>query len=662
MLPWYQWLILGAVPPLVFLLYFLKLRRVSVQVPSTYLWTKTVEDMHVNSIWQKLRKNLLLVLQLLAVLLLMLSCLRPGCDGEKLAGERFIFVIDQSASMSATDTEKGITRLEDAKNQVYGLIEQMDASDAAMIISFSNNSIPVQSYTNSKGILKQKVKTIKQTQRSSDMNEALLAASGLANPGRTSDRNSETDVQVADAMPATLYIFSDGAVKKVPSFFLGNLTPEYRPVGSQLSEPTSNLGITRLAVNDQLESNGQIQVFARLFNSGIDDEVCNLSLYVGDELADARQVTVPGVGNTSLNFDLTNFLPGLEEAKKIKLLIDENDVYMQDNQAFCVLNPPRISKILVVTDSNEYLDLALSTRAIQKLSNVEFVDRDFLTGKEYRERGTLGLYDLVIFDQCVPETMPLCNTVFFGEIPPGEKWETVEVVETAPIVDSLESDPLMFDVKIDNVNILTSKIVKGPRGSTELLESVKGPIMVAGPREGFVDLVLGFSLVDYADDDIKLNTDWPKDPSFPFFVQNIVYNLAGAARLNATVNHAPGKAVKITPQFPQLGLNVAGPDGESVELKPRPDNSFLFPQTDKTGIYEVSNEGESEVNQLFAVNLFDTLESDLFVREKLNLGYEEVQATATTVPARKDFWTWIVLFALIVISIEWYIYNRRIFI
>ena len=82
MLPWYQWLILGLVPPLILSLYFLKLRRVPLEVPSTYLWTKTVEDMHVNSIWQRLRKNLLLWLQLLVVLMLMLACLRPGCEGE----------------------------------------------------------------------------------------------------------------------------------------------------------------------------------------------------------------------------------------------------------------------------------------------------------------------------------------------------------------------------------------------------------------------------------------------------------------------------------------------------------------------------------------------------------------------------------------------------
>lgn len=663
MLPWYQWLILGLVPPLIFLLYFLKLRRVPLEVPSTYLWTKTVEDMHVNSLWQKLRKNLLLFLQLLAVLLLMLSCLRPGCDGEKLAGERFIFVIDQSASMSATDTEKGTTRLEEAKRQVYALIDQMKSSDNAMIISFSDNSIPVQSYTASKGILKSKVKSIKQTQRSSDINEALLAASGLANPGRTSDRASETDVQVAEAMPATIYIFSDGAVKEVPRFSLGNLTPEYRPIGSQLAEPPPNIGITSFAINDQLEGNGQVQVFAKIYNSGLEDQTVGLSLYVGDELADARQVIVGGVGSLPINFDLSNFLPGLESAEKIRLEIDEKDFYMQDNSAYCVLNPPKQANVLVVTDSNEYLEYAMTTKAVSKLANVEFEDRDFLKDNTYKERATLGLYDLVIFDQCFPETMPLCNTVFFGDLPPGGRWEVVKKVETAPIIDSSTSDPLMYDVNMGNVNVLASNVLEGPQGSIPLIESSQGTIMMVGPREGFEDLVVGFSLVVYADDgDININTDWPKSPSFPFFVQNIVYHLAGASRLNASRNISPGQSVKLKLAIPDDEIEVTAPNGTKTTVKSRADSSFVFGQSDKTGIYSVGTKTDEDPQQLFAVNLLDGLESNLQVREELNLGYEKVEATISSIPARKEFWTWIVLLVLIIITIEWYIYNRRVFI
>ena len=51
MLSWWQWAILAAVPPAIVLLYFLKLKRRPLEVPSTYLWHKSVEDLHVNSIW-----------------------------------------------------------------------------------------------------------------------------------------------------------------------------------------------------------------------------------------------------------------------------------------------------------------------------------------------------------------------------------------------------------------------------------------------------------------------------------------------------------------------------------------------------------------------------------------------------------------------------------
>ena len=69
MLSWWQWAILAAVPPAIVALYFLKLKRRPLEVPSTYLWRRSIEDLHVNTIWQRLRRNLLLFLQLLLVLL-----------------------------------------------------------------------------------------------------------------------------------------------------------------------------------------------------------------------------------------------------------------------------------------------------------------------------------------------------------------------------------------------------------------------------------------------------------------------------------------------------------------------------------------------------------------------------------------------------------------
>src|SRR5215208_1823592 len=111
------WIAVGLVPPAIFALYFLKLKRQPLEVPSTYLWTKVIEDMHVNSLWQRLRRNPLLFLQLLLVALAILALLRPGWQGESLAGRRFIFLVDRSASMSATDADGG-SRLDAAKKRI----------------------------------------------------------------------------------------------------------------------------------------------------------------------------------------------------------------------------------------------------------------------------------------------------------------------------------------------------------------------------------------------------------------------------------------------------------------------------------------------------------------------------------------------------------------
>src|SRR5688572_22987047 len=156
------WGVIALVPPAIFLLYFLKLKRQPLEVPSTYLWTKVIEDLHVNSLWQRLRKNLLLLLQLLLVFLAILALLRPGWLGESLSGQRFIFLVDRSASMSATDADGG-TRLEAAKKRVGTLIDQLESDMSAMIIAYDDEPDVVQEFTDNRRLLREALDRIQPT-------------------------------------------------------------------------------------------------------------------------------------------------------------------------------------------------------------------------------------------------------------------------------------------------------------------------------------------------------------------------------------------------------------------------------------------------------------------------------------------------------------------
>src|SRR5580692_9823102 len=108
--------------PSLLILYFLKLRRREMPVSSTLLWRKSVLDLQVNSPFQKLRKNLLLLLQLLLLALLLLALARQILNYTPGAGPRTIILIDHSASMSADDGPNGRTRLEEAKRRAKDLV------------------------------------------------------------------------------------------------------------------------------------------------------------------------------------------------------------------------------------------------------------------------------------------------------------------------------------------------------------------------------------------------------------------------------------------------------------------------------------------------------------------------------------------------------------
>ncbi|MEO8498389.1 MAG: BatA and WFA domain-containing protein, partial [Planctomycetota bacterium] len=345
-----QWALLAAVPPAIISLYFLKLKRHPVEVPSTYLWTRTIEDLHVNSIWQRLRQSLLLFLQLLVLLLAILACVRPGWRGTNLIGDRFIFMIDTSASMSATDV--GPSRLEAAKKYSLGLVEQMESSDVAMVISFSDVPRIEQAFTNNRSSLRQAVNKISQTNRRTNISEALRHASGLANPGRTSQAGT-SDVQVADALPATMYIISDGGVPAVPDFSPGNLTARYIKIGTATPK---NVGIVAFSTQRNSEKAGQLQAFARLENSGAEDVEVDVALYLDGTLVDASSETVATDAAQGVSFVLNDV-----ESAILKLEVQHKDDMSLDNAAFATINTPRRARVLVVTPGCDALRFAITT-------------------------------------------------------------------------------------------------------------------------------------------------------------------------------------------------------------------------------------------------------------------------------------------------------------
>jgi hypothetical protein len=680
MLTWWQWGLLSLVPPAIIALYFLKLRREPLEVPSTYLWSRAIEDLHVNSLWQRLRQSLLLLLQLLLIMIIALALLRPGWSGTKLEGKRFIFLVDTSASMAATDTAP--SRLDQAKRQAIALVDQMDAGSAAMVISFSNVAKVEQPFTDNRRQLRSKIEQIEQTNRPSDLGEALRAAAGLANPGQSGDPNNPVDIKTAEAQPAMLYILSDGGFASVPSFRLGNLTPEYV---KQAGPEQKNVAIVAFSTEVNPEKPGKVQAFARLENHADDEATVEASLSLGATLLDAKSVTLPArdekshlAGAAGVHFEMQEVESGI-----LKLQIDSKDQLLLDNTAYAVINTPRPAKVLVVTPGTDALLLALATDEAQKVANISIADPSVLDTKPHQDQAAEGAFDLIIYDQCAPKIMPACNTLFIGRLPPSptaavaptassenpeaapplsQTWTAGEKQGLPVVIDVNQIHPLTQLVQMGNVKIGYATPLKGPTGTVSLIDSDAGMLYAIGPRGGYEDAVLGFDIVTRdAEGKTFSNTDWPIRRSFPVFMMNAVKYLGGVRTSLAAPSILPGAPAILRTATPVAKVLVSTPRGEQFEVPRETTNNYVFTRTEDLGIYEVREGSGAKVTQQFAINLFDTRESDLTPAEKIDIGYEEVKATQTQTAARQELWKGLLVAGICVLIFEWYIYNRRVY-
>jgi hypothetical protein len=645
--------VLAAVPPAIILLYFLKLKRRPVEVPSTYLWLKSIEDLHVNSIWQRLRRNLLLFLQLLLILLAVLALLRPSWQGKKLVGDRFIFLVDNSASMQATDVEP--SRLAEAKRRVGELIDEMHSGDVAMLISFCDTARVEQTFTDDRRRLRRALEAIRPTERPTSLMEALKVASGLANPGRSAE--DVTDVRVAEALPATLYIFSDGKFAPVTGFSLGNLKPEFVPIGDPAAK---NVGIVAFSVARNENRPDRLQAIARLRNFGPAKAAVSLDLYLDGRLENAARGDIEPGGELGVPFDL-----GTIESGVLQLKAKTGDHLAVDDQAFAVVSPPRRAKVLLVTPGDEPLEMALQTKSAAEVAEVRVETPAFLKHKDYQAVAGGGLYDLVIYDRCRPERMPQCNTLWIGSLPPEGAWSAKPKVPVPQIIDIEAAHPLMQWVELGDVALLEGTPLGVPAGGTVLVDSDAGPMLAIAPREAFEDAVLGFVLIDEVagaggKTERYIGTNWPVRLSFPVFVRNLFDYLGGGRRALGSEGVQPGKPVALENPTPRTPMRVRTPGGGSVDVAADKSGRASFTGANELGVYTASSGGKTF--QQFAVNLFDPNESDIRPdpAQKLKIGYVEVEGSSGWEGARRELWKTLLLLGLVVLLVEWYIYNRRV--
>ncbi len=657
-----QWAVLAAIPAAIVALYFLKLKRRRVVVPSTYLWRKSIEDLHVNSLWQRLRRSLLLLLQLLLVALLILALANPSWQQSRQTTGRSVLLIDNSASMGATDVE--MNRLAEAKRRALDIIDALAGDDTAMVISFNDSAQIVQSFTNNRQQLRRALDSIRLSDSATNLDEAIRMASGLATPRRdenTTDEAAKEDPSKSETPTSRLLIFSDGEFPEPSESSLAtlegaNLSTELVAIGT--TEPANvgiiSAGLDRGRPSSSRSSRSKQRLFARLENFGPRPTTATMSLLLDGELIDASTVALPAHQSSGVAFELSDTTEGVLELRAE--VPAEFDQLAIDNRAWVPINPPRRARVLVVTAGDEPLLAAMRTERANELAEVTTINPDELAGESYRTQATSGAYDLIVYDRCQPPEMPQANTLFLGSLPKAG-WTAEAEVSAPQIIDVDIAHPLMHLVEMSDVLIASAQPLKPPKASTTLIDSNDGPLLAIAPRDEFEDTVLGLAVAGGG----RAQTNWPLRLSFPVFVLNVLEYFGPSTDALSTGIVAPGATVTLQSDNIGKTVQVRGPEGNDVDATGdrRHAISFIAP---KVGVYEVSTAGQ--VTGRVAADLLNPAESRIARQEIESLGNSQVKLSAgnSWEVTRREGWKLLVVAALAILLIEWYIFNRRAFI
>jgi Ca-activated chloride channel homolog len=601
----------------IILLYMLKLRRKQTQVSSTMLWEKLLREKQANAPWQKLKRNLLLFLQLLILAALVIALARPALQTKVVASGLVIVMLDASASMNAVDVTP--SRFEEARKSVQTLINGLSSDSSMTLILAAKTPQTLIASETDKSLLKAALSKAQVSQGSADWSAAFALAAGTT-------RNS---------VASTVVIVSDGGL---PESGLPSLPGEVRYV--PIGQADDNLAISALALR---ASKGKPQLFTEVTNYSDVDRKVLLSLYLGDELFDARQLDIPANSQKSVSLENLPIATAIYKAH-ISDPVEVNvplDSLALDDTAFAIYQSSASRRALLVSKGNLFLEqLLASLPGIQPFRALPAADGSLQIPNEP--------FDLYIFDGFIPEKLPNSNLLFINATtnPFFEVGETIKEIKNIQV----NKNTLTRYVDWKTVHVLQAHKVTVPNWMNVLIESDSNPLVIAGETNGQRIAALTFDLRE---------SDLPLQIAYPILFSNLINYLAPPSAFDSSKSLQAGESLSLIPPTDAEQVVIASPSNRVFTLGT---GQTLFSETNELGYYAVNFVSkESTKAEYFAVNLFNRSESDLQPRETLQIGSASVTPTLSQQVGLQELWKWLAGFALLILMIEWQVFHRKSF-
>ena len=618
------WLLL-ALPLIAF--YLLKVRRRRVPVSTIQFWDQVFGDRRPRALWQRLRHPLSLLLQLLLLLLVTTALTDPRLTSQSLQGRRLVLVLDNSASMQATDVAPN--RWTWAERQARQIIHGLRPQDQMAIISAGSTPRVEVGWTDHARTLLQTLDRVALTDGPTRIAEAVQLAQRLLQ-GKPSPQ---------------ILLVGDQAFGGAAA--AGNIPLEAITCGSE----AANVAITHWQARRSLIDPLGLHALIEVGNFSRQPVACRLSVSLDDQLLDVipLQLEPEQTWTQVLSY-------AVQGGGRLTAELNAADALACDNRAVALVPARAPQPVTLITPGNLFLESAL-----RSLPAVELT----VTGQWPRE---LQPESIVICHKSplAPGNRPR-NLLVVDPQDGGELWQRGDPLGDTLIVEQSAASALMSHVQILHLPI--SGVRQMQLGDDyQVLAKAPGDVPVLAARSDAQGKILIWNAT-LDEGDLPLRT------AFPILISNAIQWFAGDPG-SWREAYATGTAATVTADVtrnasaqPAVATDVGAdyhlvrPDGSTTPLaRPAPD--WTIGPLDQAGVWRVERHIAAAVDAdagagtrvtvaEVACNLASRSESDVRVAPSA------IRDVAGPGSGGWPLWILLTLLGLLLSATEWFLYQRR---
>lgn len=665
-LPSAFWWSLLALPVIVF--YILKVRLRRAPTSTTMFWNQIFDEKPPRSIWETLKHLLSLLLQLALLGLLVVSVADPFLPGQLKAARRIVLVVDNSASMRATDVAP--SRLAAAIERGVRIVDGLRFGDEMAVILASDHPQVLIGMSGHAPTLKRTIEQI----APSDCPTSIL-------PGVDLGRRL-----IGDHPHGEIVVLTDGCFPESDALLTA------KDVSLEIfGTAAGNIGITQFQARRSFVDPLGYELLTSVRNASDVPVECRLEIELDGATVDILPLKLAANETWSRSLEKTSLEGGrlsarLTELKRQEAPADTEsgiaiplDALASDSTAYAILPARKIQNVLLVTPGNLFLQKVFEANKLVRLTVVKELPKEWPADT------------VVALHRTIPVSLPPRDILVFDPAGDCDAWKIEGEIENPIVTKQDAASPLMTHLKLDNVVMPKAKRLAFAEPPQILAGAVNGePLFAALKRPGFQKGVV--LAVDLDEGDLTFRT------AFPIMVTNALSWFAGTAGelqpavatgsimkvpIDAVANR--DAALELELRAPsdrrqplglsrhETGFHGDEPRGSLVEnnlssdvaagLTDRGRPMATVGPLNEVGVWEIL-ESRSDpkspappVLAAFAANLASPLETDIRPSEKLRASVNQALAAGSWFS--RPLWFYLACVVVALATVEWFLYQRR---